>query len=191
MRPVSSIVTCTWIGTSRPTAAIARRAPIIAALRPSRSNWVSTRSRSTPPSSRPRHCSSYASRSSAKRIWPSDANLVPGPIEPATQRAVAVGDLAGDAGGLEVDLVGLVGDAVLAERHGERAERGGLDDVDADLEVVVVHLGDDVGPGEHEHLVAALERGPAEVVGGQVLLLHAGAEGPVVDDDPLAAQRRG
>ena len=53
MRPVSSIVTWAWIGTSRPAARMARRAPFMAALRPSRSNWVSTSSRSTPPSSRP------------------------------------------------------------------------------------------------------------------------------------------
>ena len=58
MRPVSSIVTWPWIGTSRPAAAMARRQPITAAFRPSRSNWVSMRSRSTPPSSSPRACTS-------------------------------------------------------------------------------------------------------------------------------------
>ena len=52
---------------------------------------------------------------------------------------MAVGHLAGDAGGGHVDLVGPLGDAVLAERHGEGAEGGRLDDVDADLEEVVVH----------------------------------------------------
>ena len=51
-------------------------------------------------------------------------------------------------------------------------------------------LGDDVGPGEHEHLVAALEVGAAEVVGGQVLLLDVRAEGAVVDDDPLVDASR-
>ena len=33
----------------------------------------------------PRHSISYASRRSAKLIWPRDANFVPGPIEPATK----------------------------------------------------------------------------------------------------------
>jgi hypothetical protein len=52
--PVCSIVTWSWIGTVRPTAAIARRAPMTAALAASRSKWVSVMSRSTPPSIRPR-----------------------------------------------------------------------------------------------------------------------------------------
>lgn len=53
IRPVSSIVTWTWRGTSRPECAIARRDPFTAALAPSRSNWVSMMSRSAPPSIRP------------------------------------------------------------------------------------------------------------------------------------------
>ena len=36
-----------------------------------------------------------------------------------------------------------------------------------------------------EDVVAALEVGAAEVVGGEVQLLQAGAGGPVVDDDTL------
>jgi hypothetical protein len=39
-----------------------------------------------------------------------------------------------------------------------------------------VHLGDEVGPGEHEHLVAAFEHFAAEVVGAEVVALHPGAE---------------
>ena len=54
MRPVTSIVTWICSGTSRPAAAMARRAPMVAALSPSRSYWVSMMSRSTPPSSRAR-----------------------------------------------------------------------------------------------------------------------------------------
>ena len=46
-----------------------------------------------------------------------------------------------------------------------------------------VHAGDDVGPGQAEHLVAALEREPAEVVGGEVETLDVGAEGAVEHDD--------
>ncbi len=52
--PVSSSVTCAWMGTRRPTAAMASRHPATAAFRPNRSNWVSTMNRSTPPSRRPR-----------------------------------------------------------------------------------------------------------------------------------------
>ncbi len=53
IRPVSSIVTWTCSGSSRPLVRIARRAPLIAALAPSRSNWVSMMSRSAPPSMSP------------------------------------------------------------------------------------------------------------------------------------------
>ncbi len=51
MRPVSSMVTWHWIGTWRPTLAMARRAPMTEAFTASRSKWVSRMNRSTPPSS--------------------------------------------------------------------------------------------------------------------------------------------
>ena len=73
-----------------------------------------------------------------------------------------------------------------ASTSAEGAEGGGLDRVDAGLEVLVVHLADEVGPGEHEVLVAALERGAAEVVGAEVLALDPGAERAVEDQDALA-----
>ncbi len=75
-----------------------------------------------------------------------------------------VGHLAGETAGGDVQLVRLVGDAVLVEDHGEAAEAGGLDDVDADVVERPVHGADGVGTGETEHLVAALERRAAEVV---------------------------
>ena len=59
IRPVTSMVTCAWMGRSTPAAAMALRLPITAALRPRRSNWVSTSSTSTPPpSSSPATCTS-------------------------------------------------------------------------------------------------------------------------------------
>src|SRR6266480_381460 len=106
---------------------------------------------------------------------PSDGSLVPGPIE----RGEAGGDLLGDAGGRLVELVGLLGDAVLGQDYRERPERGGLDRVDTDVEELAVHLGDEVGPGEHHVLVAALELRTAEVVGAEILLLHPRPEGAV------------
>ena len=42
--------------------------------------------------------------------------------------------------------------------------------------------------GVDEQLVAALEVGPAEVVGGEILLLQIGAGGAVEDDDALVDQ---
>ena len=99
-----------------------------------------------------------------------------------------VGDLPGDAGVGEGDLVGPVGHAVLAERDGEGAEGVRLDHVGADLEVRRVQRGHRVGPGDGEVLVAALEGLTAEVVGGQVLGLQPGARGAVVHDDTLGNQ---
>ena len=52
-RPVVSTVTCTMIGTSIPAVAIARRAPMIAALHWRRSWTVSMRRTSMPPASSP------------------------------------------------------------------------------------------------------------------------------------------
>ena len=123
-------------------------------------------------------------------MWPRLGSFVPGPIEPATKRGaavggVAVGDLAGDARGGDVELVGAVGDVVLGEHRAEAAEAGRLHGIDADVEEGGVHAGDDVGPGEAQDLVAALERLPAEVVGREVETLHVGAEGAVEDDDAL------
>ena len=80
-------------------------------------------------------------------------------------------------------LVDAVLDAVLAEVAEVGAEGVGLDAVDADLEVGVVHRADDVGPGDVEDLVAALVA--LEVVEGGVGGLQHGAHGAVGDDDAL------
>ncbi len=104
------------------------------------------------------------------------------------QAAVAIGHLPGDPGGGQVQLLRAPGDVVLVERDGEGPEAGRLHDVDADLEELVVHGGDDVGPGDHQDLVAPLEGLTAEVVRAEAQLLHVGAEGAVVDDHLLLDQ---
>ena len=106
----------------------------------------------------------------------------PGPVG----RGVLVGHPPSDRRGREVDLVGLVGDAVLAEGDRKGAEGRRLDGVHADLEERAVHALDDVGPGQDDVFVAAFELGAAEVLGGEVALLDVGAEGAVEHDDALA-----
>ena len=124
-------------------------------------------------------------------MWPSDGSLVPGPIDPITNRGrsgveySAATSLREPRGRL-VQLVGLLGDVVLREDHAERAERGGLDRVHADVEVLAVHLADEVGAREHEVLVATLERFAAEVVRTELLALHPGTERAVEDQDAFA-----
>ncbi len=49
-----------------------------------------------------------------------------------------------------------------------------------------MHLGHQVGAGLDQPLVAALELGPAEVVGAQAEQLQVRPHGAVEDDDPLA-----
>ena len=88
--PLGSRETEVWIGTARPVALNASRAPNTAALTSRMSCAVSMMIRSTPPSTRPRACSSKTSTRSRKRIEPSvgssEAGRKPvGPIEPATK----------------------------------------------------------------------------------------------------------
>ena len=54
-----------------------------------------------------------------------------------------------------------------------------------------MELPDDVRTRDAEHLVAALERVAAEVVGAQLAQLQVGPGGAVIDEDALARQSRG
>ena len=121
---------------------------------------------------------------------------MPGPIEPITQRGWSVGrplvdDLAGDARAGLGELLDAVLDAVLREVGEVGAEGVGLDAVDPDVEVGLVHGADDVGPGHVEDLVAALvalvvvEAGALALVGG----LQHRAHGAVGDDDAFGEGR--
>ena len=118
-------------------------------------------------------------RSASKVIAPSDGSRVPGPMAPL------LGRLPGEARRGHVHLVGPVGDPVLGEDQTEGPEGGGLHCVDAGGEVLAVHLADEIGAGEDEVLVAALEVGTAEIVGAEITALDPGAEGAVEDQDAL------
>ena len=96
-----------------------------------------------------------------------------------------VGRPAGQAGRGQVQLADPVGLAVLGQHRGEGAEGVGLDHIAPDLEERPVDPVDDVGPAHHQQLVAPLELGTAEVVGGQLGQLEVGAHGAVEDDHPL------
>jgi hypothetical protein len=78
---------------------------------------------------------------------------------------------------------------VLGEHDRRAAEGVGLDDVRARRQVLAVDRADDVGPALDQELVAAVELGPAEVVGGEVPGLDRGAHGAVDDEDALLEQR--
>ncbi len=85
--------------------------------------------------------------------------------------------------------MGALGDAVLREHDRERAEGVGLDDVGADVQERTVQVFDGVGLGEDEHLVAALERGAAEVIGVQIHQLEVRTRRAVVDEDSFSQRR--
>ena len=77
--------------------------------------------------------------------------LVVGPMEAATKRGLAdvencVGCVAGQFGGAQVQVAGLVGDAEFGQDQRRRAEAVGLDDVRAGREVGSVDVADDVRP---------------------------------------------
>ncbi len=99
MRPEASVtVPETITGRRSPLASISSSSAKIAALALSVSNTVSTRNRSTPPSSKPSACSRYASRSSSKWVLRAPGSLTSGlmlavrgvgPSAPATKRGLA------------------------------------------------------------------------------------------------------
>ena len=62
-------------------------------------------------------------------------------------------------------------------------ERVGFDDVGAGFQVRSVDAENDVGAGEYEMIVTAFERGSAEVLSGERVLLNERAHGSVEDQD--------
>ena len=106
----------------------------------------------------------------------------------AADEALAAGrgaGLASQLGGTPVELERALLEAVLREHQGRTAERVGLDDVGAGVEVGPVDSEHHVGPGRHQDLVATLELRTAEVLRPQVRRLKSGAGGPVEHQDPL------
>ena len=99
-------------------------------------------------------------------------------------RGGLVGGLAGQAGRGQVDLLDAVLEAVLGQDDPEGPEGVGLDHVAADVEEGPVDGLHHVGPVQDHGLAAALEGGPAVVLGAQVGELQAGAHGAVEDHDP-------
>ena len=107
-----------------------------------------------------------------------------------------VGHPAGEPGRLEVELVGQLLHAVVGEGHRVGVEGVGLDDVGAGVEVLAVDRGDDVGLGEREQVVVALEvaRPVGEALAavarlGRPVALDRRAHRAVDHQDPLAEQR--
>ena len=136
---------------STPAVAIARRAPMIAALHWSRSCTVSIEQDVDAAGEEAGdHGLVVVAQRRRRRSGPSEGRRVPGPIEPITKRGrsgveKSAADLLGQARRLLVDGEGLLGDAVLVEHEAEGAEGGGLHRVDAGLEVLGVHAADELG----------------------------------------------
>ncbi len=97
---------------------------------------------------------------------------------------VAVDRLPGENGTGSGDLIRLVLQPVLGERHCEGPECVGLHHIDPDVEERSMEGADDVGPPEVQQLVAPFQGGPPEVVRRQAHCLQIGAGRPVVDDHP-------
>ena len=187
--PFGSRETEAWIGTARPTALNASRAPKTAALTSRMSCAVSMMIRSTPPSTRPRDCSSktvdeVAEADRAERRVVGGGEEAGG-ADRAGHEVLLADRLAGDLGGLAVDLERVLAEAPLLELEAGALERVGLDHLGARLDHRGVELLDDVGAVEHERLVAA----PGELVvvlEREVELLERGAHRAVEDDHAVA-----
>ena len=102
-------------------------------------------------------------------------------------RRVSFAELAGRRAGVLrrrlVDLISLLFQPVLCERHRRRPEGVGQHGIRARREIAGVQLPHRLRAAEVEHLVAALK--PVEVRERQVHRLNAGARRPIKDDRPL------
>ena len=154
------------------------------------------RSRSAPRRCRRRACPRPAPgrrrAAVAKLTWPRVGSLVPGPdgaehAARAVGGGVRVGGLAGDPGAA-ADSSKIRSAMPYSPSAARLAPKVLVSTaVHAGLEVGVVDGADDVGPGDVEDLVAALE--PVEVVQGQVVALQHRAHRPVRDHHALRQDR--
>jgi hypothetical protein len=110
---------------------------------------------------------------------------VAGGADRAGHEAVLADRVARDLGGLAVDLQRMVGQAPLLELDPGGLEGVGLDDLGARLDHRLVDALDDVGPVEHEGLVATAGK-PVVVFEREVELLERGAHPAVEEDDAVA-----
>ena len=153
MVPVSSMVTCAWMGRCRPAALMARRAPLMAALAWSRSKTVSTRIRSTPPSMRAAGLLlvgvaqvGVADLAEGRELGArADAARPPSGAGSGVEKSSAAARARCGRG--QVELADPVGLPVLGQHRGEGPEGVGLDHVAADLEERPVDPVDDVRAG--------------------------------------------
>ena len=106
-----------------------------------------------------------------------------------------IGDTASKLGGFDVDVTYAVLEAVVGLCDGGARESVGLDDVRAGFEELAVDRLDDVRAGDAEQVVVALEiafvvveRGIAEILLLQLVLLDHGAHRAVKKDDTLCEE---
>ena len=92
--------------------------------------------------------------------------------------------MAGDPGRLGRQLPGPVGQAVLGQHPWQGAEAVGLHHVATHVQEAAVQIGNHVGPGVDQDLVAAFQGRAPEVVRPQMAQLQIGPGGPVEDHDP-------
>ena len=196
----------TMTGQRRPYSSKTVSTAKIAALALRVSKIVSMNSRSAPPSSRPRRGVGVRRDQLVEghvaggrvvdvrrdRGGPGGRAQRAGDVARPLGGRDLVGDRPGQPGGLEVELVGELLHAVVGQRDRGGVEGVGLDDVGAGLEVLAVDAGDDVGLGEGEQVVVALQvAGPvreplAAVAGlGRAVPLDRRTHGAVDDQDPL------
>ncbi len=85
----------------------------------------------------------------------------------------------------EIQFVSIVREAILGEHQSGAAKSIGLDHIRPSFQVSAMDAEHHIRPGAHEVFIAPFERRPAEVLGGQPLLLQHGPHGPVEDEYTL------
>ena len=160
--PLGSSETELWIGTARPVALNASRAPKIAALTSRMSCAVSMMIRSAPPSTQAARLlgedlDELAEADLAERRVVGGGQEA-GRADRAGDEAVLADGLARDLGGLAVDLERVLAEAPLVELQARGLEGVGLDDLGAGLDHRRVDALDHVGAVEDQRLVALARR---------------------------------
>ena len=186
--PFGSSETEVWIGTERPAALNASRAPKTAALTSRMSCAVSMISRSDAAVDEAAGLLLEHGDELAERDLPERGVVgrgqVAGRADRAGDEALLADRGARDLRRLAVDLVGVVLQAPLLELDAGGLERVGLHDLGAGVDHRGVEVADDVGAVEDERLV----RAPGQLVvvlEGEVELLERRAHAPVEDDDAV------
>ena len=197
IRPVISMVTWAWMGTSLPPPRMARRDPAIAGLDAEQIE-LGLDQQQIDPAVDQSAClllvgvAEFRVGDLAERCelgaWSHGAGH--GSRAARIQCSELIGDDPCQLSGVRVQLIATVGNVVFTQWNGESSECVRFGHVCAGCEVLPVHVADQLGSGVDQQLVASLEGCAAEIVGTEVERLDVRPRCPVEDDDAASKDRK-